>query len=82
VLEIAESYQDYSHIVKRPPKQRVLQNILHCHSALLVNVLCKLKLLVVLYTVPSTLDGLLVGEFIENAITTKYNVVVVLSNSK
>ena len=39
VFEVTERNHDYSHIVKSPSQQTILQNVLHAHSTLLVYII-------------------------------------------
>lgn len=82
MLEVIESNEDHSHVVERPSQQRVLQDVLHSHAALLVNVISEGESFIILNTVPYTLDSIFIIKFVENSITTENNEVVLTAYSE
>mmetsp|Transcript_7324 Transcript_7324/g.6537 ORF Transcript_7324/g.6537 Transcript_7324/m.6537 type:complete len:227 (-) Transcript_7324:691-1371(-) len=82
VLEVAEGDQHDRHVVQRPPQERVLQNVLHSHPALLVDVggLLGLALLVVSDAVPHALHRVLVAQLVEDPVAPQHNEIVLIRN--
>ena len=78
-LKVFECYHHYCDVIKCPSKERVFENVLNCHSCLLVNVLCSLKLLVISHAVPNAVNCILVWHLIEDPITAKNQKVVSVS---
>ena len=60
MLEITEADDDDGDVVEGPPKQRVLENVLHAHSAELMHILSLafhiLMVLIVVSSLPNAHD--------------------------
>ena len=77
-LEVVESYNDHCHVVQRTPKQSIFDDVLDSQPDLLVDVL-RLR---VFHGIPNTLNGLLVGDFVENSVTCQHYEIVLRWDSE
>lgn len=76
MFEVVEGDEHYSYVIEGSPQQRVLQNVFHSKTTLLVDVLSVTELSIILDAVPHALDGVLVGKLVEDTIARKDNEIV------
>jgi hypothetical protein len=76
LLKIVKAYNDNSHIVESSPKQSIFYYVFHPQPNLLMYILA----LLVSYTVPHTLNCLLIIYFVVDAITCQNNEIVIVRN--
>lgn len=80
-LKVLESYHDHGDIIQWLAIERVLENGLDCKSRLLMHILSKLLVFVVNWaTVPNTLHAIFIWKLVKDAVTSKDDEVMLLSN--
>ena len=80
VLEVAKADDDYCHVVQRPSKQRVFENVFYSHAAHFVDVLYLIldrwMILVIVNSFPNAVDCFVVFHFVKDAVAAEDDVIV------